>query len=179
MERKGFVMKHPQRGGAFLGFCIGLVLGVMIAAGVVWYVNKVPSPFVGKAQNTLIRGSGQPLALPGKPGDPVLAPGAPAPPIQPAQPAQSPQPAAAAPASPPAALEKPHYLQAGSFSNPQEADNLKALLAMKGVEADIRQVMVQDKTFYRLIVGPYEKIADADRARAELARDGVETLLLN
>ncbi|MDR2637321.1 MAG: SPOR domain-containing protein [Zoogloeaceae bacterium] len=56
---------------------------------------------------------------------------------------------------------------------------MKALLAMKGVEANVRQVMVQERTFYRLIVGPYEKLADADRARAELARDGVETLLLN
>jgi cell division protein FtsN len=69
-------------------------------------------------------------------------------------------------------------LQAGSFSNPQEADNFKATLAMKGVEADVRQVMVQDKTFYRIIVGPYGKIAEANQERAELARTGIETMLV-
>ena len=34
-----------QAGGTILGIFIGLVVGVVIAAGVVFYLNKSPLPF--------------------------------------------------------------------------------------------------------------------------------------
>ena len=36
------------RGGTVLGIFLGLVVGVMIAFGVVWYLNKAPLPFMNK-----------------------------------------------------------------------------------------------------------------------------------
>ena len=46
--------KQPARkkssGGTLVGMFIGLVIGVVAAAGVVWYLNKSPLPFVEKAQ---------------------------------------------------------------------------------------------------------------------------------
>lgn len=41
---------HNQRGGAFLGFIIGLVLGLGMALAVAIYVTKVPTPFSNKNQ---------------------------------------------------------------------------------------------------------------------------------
>ena len=38
-----------QRGGTILGLFIGLVLGVVVAFGVVWYLNKSPFPFLEKS----------------------------------------------------------------------------------------------------------------------------------
>ncbi len=65
--------KKKSGGGTLIGMFIGLVLGVLIAAGVVWYMNKTPVPFVNKVQQVpSSTNPGQaPMALPGKPGDPV------------------------------------------------------------------------------------------------------------
>ena len=60
-----------------VGGFFGLVIGVLFAAGVVWYIHKTPPPFSNKAQpspsgvQTAPDGSPIPLALPGKPGDPA------------------------------------------------------------------------------------------------------------
>ena len=48
--RKRQPAKKKSGGGTLVGMFIGLVLGVGIAAGVVWYLNKSPLPFVDKAQ---------------------------------------------------------------------------------------------------------------------------------
>lgn len=185
-----------------LGMFIGLVLGVLIAAGVVWYMNQTPIPFVNKTQpapSSATQPGNAPLALPGKPGDPVpekrfqfydILPGK----AEAVPGKEVPEPTAAAkPADNAAAVEarkeeprkeeakpaRPQYLQAGAFSRAQDADNLKANLAMMGLEAQVQQVMVQDKTFYRLRLGPYNKIEDANAVRAELAKAGVDTALVN
>jgi hypothetical protein len=77
MPRKSQPAKKKSGGGTLVGMFIGLVLGVGMAAGVVWYLNKSPLPFVDKASRRPGDGNGkngqatQPLALPGKPGDPL------------------------------------------------------------------------------------------------------------
>lgn len=162
-----------------IGLFAGLVLGVAATAILVWYVNEMPNPFAEKPQAARANTDDMPISLPGKPGDST----APKPNVSIAPPppnTSSPVPNATAPqATPAAAPGKRHFLQAGSFSNPEEADNLKAILAMQGLEANVRQVILQDKTFYRIILGPYEKIEDARESRAQLTRMGVESLLLN
>ena len=58
-----------------------------------------------------------------------------------------------------ALLDKPvvpekYYLQAGAFEDPSEADNLKARLALMGVEASVQKVDVPDKgTMHRVLTG--------------------------
>jgi cell division protein FtsN len=69
-------MKRFQHGGMILGVFIGLVIGVGIAFGVVWYLNKTPLPFQDKAgrvehKDQPATNGAQPLPLPGKPGDKV------------------------------------------------------------------------------------------------------------
>lgn len=80
-----------SRGGTLLGMFIGLVIGVLISFGVVWYMNKTALPFRDKgvrAERPVINGTngngtngngangngeaaGTPAPLPGKPGDKV------------------------------------------------------------------------------------------------------------
>ncbi|POZ63863.1 SPOR domain-containing protein [Chromobacterium alticapitis] len=77
------------------------------------------------------------------------------------------EPSAAAPA-------KRVYLQLGSFQNQDEADNLKAKLALLGVEAKIQSVTVPDKGMvHRVRVGPLERTEDVDRLRAQLKQSGI------
>lgn len=187
--------RRQAAGGTLLGMFIGLVLGVLIAAGVVWYMNKAPMPFVAnKAQQApavAAHPDQPPAALPGKPGDPLpekrfqfydILPGkAEAVPDKPADGKTSEKAADKSPdkdKSEDKVAGKPHYLQAGAFSKAQDADNLKANLAMMGLEASVQQVMVQDKTFYRLRLGPYTRIEEANKVRSELAKAGIDTTLV-
>ena len=195
--RKSQPAKKKSGGGTLIGMFIGLVIGIGMAAGVVWYLNKSPLPFVERAQPPA-RADGangkngqpsQPLALPGKPGDPIpekrfqfydILPGK-----ADAVPDKAPKPDARKeePKKEEAKKEEskesktPLFLQAGSFSTAQDADNQKAKLAFMGIEAVVQQVMIQDKTFYRVRVGPYTKIDELNKVRAELAKSGVEAQL--
>ena len=46
-------------------------------------------------------------------------------------------------------------LQAGSFKQYQEADRLKASLALLGVQAHIQKVEVNNDTWHRVRIGPF------------------------
>ena len=192
--RRNQPVKKKAAGGTLIGMFIGLVLGVGMAAGVVWYLNKSPLPFVEKVQQPA-KSNGkngeptQPLVLPGKPGDPIpekrfqfydILPGK-----ADAVPDKAPKPDAKkedvkkdeAKKEVSKESKTPLFLQAGSFSTAQDADNQKAKLAFMGMEAVVQQVMVQEKTFYRVRVGPYIKIDELNKVRAELAKSGIEAQL--
>ncbi|KUM04011.1 SPOR domain-containing protein [Chromobacterium subtsugae] len=77
------------------------------------------------------------------------------------------EPSASAPA-------KKVYLQLGAFQNQDDADNLKAKLALLGVEAKIQSVNVPDKGMvHRVRVGPLSRQDEVDRVRAQLKQDGI------
>lgn len=207
--RKTAPAKKKSAGGTLIGMFIGLVLGVGLAAGVVWYLNKSPLPFVEKVQHPPKADNGtkplqsaqpaqpaQPLALPGKPGDPVpekrfqfydILPGkADAVPDKAEKPADKPAAKDEKKEEPKKEEAKkdegkesktPLFLQAGSFSTAQDADNQKAKLAFMGFEAVVQQVMIQDRTLYRVRIGPYTKIDELNKVRAELAKSGIEAQL--
>jgi cell division protein FtsN len=186
--------KKKSGGGTLLGLFLGLVVGVLIAAGVVWYINKMPVPFTTKGQQPpapTANGKPQPpgaavavtpLPLPGKPGDPVpqngdkprfdfykILPG-----NADAIPDPKPVEAAKGKGEKEGALKEPLFLQAGSFQNAGDADNQKAKLALIGLEASVQQVMVQDKVWFRVRLGPFSKMDEVNHMRSDLAKQGIE-----
>ena len=188
--------------GMFIGLVIGVVIAAGVVWTMnksplpfnKQVMTQTPPPEGGKVNGVKAvapAGDAQPplpITLPGKPGDPIpekrfqfydILPGK-----SNAVPDKAPKPVAR---EEPKKEEKkeeakveskesktPLFLQAGSFSTPHDADNQKAKLAFMGVEAVVQQVMVQDKTYYRVRVGPYTKIDELNKVRAELARDGIE-----
>ncbi|MCW3479916.1 SPOR domain-containing protein [Neisseriaceae bacterium JH1-16] len=81
---------------------------------------------------------------------------------------KSSEPSASAPA-------KKTYLQLGAFQHENEADNLKAKLALLGIEAKIQSVNVPDKGLvHRVRVGPFGSGAEADRMRSQLKQSGID-----
>ena len=81
-------------------------------------------------------------------------------------------------------VEEPgtYYLQVGSFKNGEQADRLKAELAMKGFETLIQKVTIDNdkstETWHRVRVGPYNDLEALNRARGRLKSNGVESSLV-
>ena len=82
-------------------------------------------------------------------------------------------------AAKPGAPAENYLLQVGSYQNPADADNLKAQLALIGVEASVEPTDLPEKgTWYRVRVGPYTKIEEINRIRQTLAQNGIEATLV-
>ena len=195
----------PRKGGNSLwtGMLVGVLVGVGMAAGVAWYLMKSPSPFLQKEQLAVNppvdaakspppAGAKVPNAQPaasgdnGKPrfefykvltdkqGATAIAPTRPA---DKTKPADKSQPAKPRPAdSKLAAVNEPQILQAGSFSTVNDAEKLKAKLALLGVEANIQTATIPDKgVWYRVRLGPYKSADDLNRASSFLKQNGVDS----
>jgi len=178
----------PRSGGSSLlvGILIGLVLGLGIALGVAWYINKMPSPFLSR---------------------PPVAKSEPAKGAQTVAPAKGEEKTAKVPESKPrfdfykilpgseepatdqqlrdaqkksaAAARETFFLQAGAFQGAPDADNLKARLALLGIEATIQTTTLPDKgVWHRVRVGPYTSVEELNRTRDTLKQNGVETALI-
>lgn len=182
----------PKKGGSpmLLGILLGMIFGVALAAGLAWYLLKSPSPFVNKEQVV------KPLVETIKPDVEVARPKAvPATTavsgVEEAKPrfefykVLTDKPDAAADTQPksaekPKAAEsrpspKPTYLQAGAFSNAADAENLKAMLAMKGLEASVQTVTIPGRgEMHRVRVGPFQSEQEMTSARGTLKLNGLE-----
>lgn len=191
-EQKSRARSKPARktgGGVLMGILIGLLMGVVVAAAAAWYfmrsapVRTPENPPRTLPQTAPGAPAPAPVALPGKPGDrPVEKPqfdfykilpqgenATPDPASKPAPPAAD---ATPAPTAPPATEKL--YLQVGAFEDPSEADNLKARLALMGIEASSQKVEIPEKgTLHRVRVGPYARVEDMNAARAQLAQAGI------
>jgi cell division protein FtsN len=71
-----------------------------------------------------------------------------------------------------------YILQAGSFRNPADADQLKAQLALLGAQSRIQMVTVNDVTWHRVRIGPIQGARRVDELRRMLLENDIETLVL-
>jgi cell division protein FtsN len=174
--------KSPVRrdGSTFLGILIGLVLGLFIALGVAWYINKLPSPWSNKAPPPK-------TAPPPYATKDASAPRAPAPQPSPETPAQPVQQTPAKDTADPLTADskstsgarEAFFLQTGSFQSVAEADNLKARLALLGLEATIQQRTLVDKgVWHRVRVGPYTDVEELNRVRDVLKQNNIDVALV-
>lgn len=188
-------MANASEGGGgskiFLGAFIGLILGVLIAFGVVLYLNKAELPFQDKGgrpdhENGAAKGQ-EALPLPGKPGDtPVQKPRFEFYKILPGTQEATPGNGATPPVAdgqgqslPPSAPMDQFYLQVGAFQKPADADNLKAKLALMGVEASVQDVVLPEKgTLHRVRTGPYASPNEMNQVRTLMAQNGVQATVI-
>lgn len=71
-----------------------------------------------------------------------------------------------------------YTLQAGSFRASADAEALKAQITLLGLSAEVQSVTVDDNTWHRVRVGPFDSARAADGARRRLQDNGMETLVL-
>jgi cell division protein FtsN len=155
----------------FTGIMIGLIFGAVLAVGVaLWTTGN--NPF--KSTST-------------EPAPPAAEP-APAPSATPETapsfdfykvlPSDTPG-DIQRPASSPAPSNPLYYLQAGAFQNAADADNLKAQLALLGIETVIQTRDLGDKgVFHRVRVGPFRALDEINRTRALLAQNNISATLV-
>jgi cell division protein FtsN len=193
-----------QRGSTVTGIIIGLLLGLGIALGVAFFVNKQKSPYVDRI-NHPIEGIEKPASAKledPKPVDPSAKPVAGASTDKPrfdyhqilsdgkeATPKidknqkliVNPAPMAAQPIEK-AVVEEPgtkYYLQVGAFNSSTDADNLKARIALIGLQAEVKAATLQDKgVMHRVRLGPYKTHDDMSRARDELTQSGLPSSVI-
>jgi cell division protein FtsN len=166
----------PGRGNPLgVGVLIGLLLGLCLALGVALIINKGPTPFVEKK-------SSAPAATPEqKPSATVTSPEAKTkfdfykilPGAEEAVTDKEFKRSAA-----PAAKDI-YFLQVAAFQSPADADNLKAQLALAGIEAKIQTAQLPDgKTWHRVRIGPFTDMNELNASRAALKQNSMEANLI-
>lgn len=80
----------------------------------------------------------------------------------------------------PAAVARPgaYVLQAGSFSKFEDADRMKARLALLGLVSRIQKVTVDDKEYHRVRIGPVADLDELNRTRDTLREARVEVMVI-
>lgn len=179
--------RRAGSGSLLLGILIGLILGLGIALAVAWYINKVPSPFVGRqAPGARGEASKSDTGAPATKSDDKTPKSVEAKPrfdfykILPGneEPATDQQLSEAQKGSTSAAKEA-FFLQAGAFQSASDAENLKARLALLGIEATVQTTDVPEKgVWHRVRVGPYTSVEELTRTRDTLKQNGVTTSLI-
>jgi len=71
-----------------------------------------------------------------------------------------------------------YILQAGSFRNASDAEQLKAQLALLGSMASVQEVTVNGQTWHRVRIGPFKGAREANEMRRMLADNQIETLVM-
>ena len=71
---------------------------------------------------------------------------------------------------------KQYVLQAGSFKNKNDAEKLKASLALLGFEAHIQSVTVNSVPWHRVRIGPYNQSNDLYDKIDQLDQNGIKAM---
>lgn len=165
------------------GMVIGVLIGLAIALAVALYINSAPSPFKSAQPPAAV------IPPPGakpthKPNDPPSAADKPdanknrftyydilpgtEKPVTEQEIKQAPQ-----------GSKDQYFLQAGSFQSEADANNLKAKLALMGVEATIQSATLPDKgVWHRVRVGPFGDIEEMNKSRTTLSQNGIQPSLI-
>jgi len=182
--------RRRSEGGFLLGIFVGVVAGLALALGIAFYLNKAPMPFLTakptKSDKDLA--SGKPPAIAGLP----QGSSAPAAGEKPKFDFYKILPGQEEPVTEKELRERSrtargqqesskdvYFIQAGSFQNPADADNQKARLAILGFESSVEPANLPDKgTWYRVRLGPYNKVEEINRVRQALAQNGIDASLV-
>jgi cell division protein FtsN len=173
-----------------VGIVIGLLLGLGIALAVAIYLYKGPGPFASKAKSESALPAKQ---EPGKPAQKAKAEESAAKtaekprfdfysilPGEDAAKDAAKEKAAKDVARPaPVEVKETFYLQAGAFQGAGEADNMRASLALLGIEANVQASTTADRgQLHRVRIGPFTRVEDVNRVRDTLKQNGFETTLI-
>ncbi len=181
--------RKRSAGGFLFGLFTGVVIGPAVSLGIAFYLNRTPVPFITakpKAERDtkapaiagLPQSAATPAAAPEKPKFDFyrILPGTEEPVTE--RELRERLRASRTPGQQEVSKDV-YFIQAGSFQNPADADNQKARLAILGFESSVEPANLPDKgTWYRVRMGPYQKLDEINRIRQSLAQNGIEANLV-
>jgi cell division protein FtsN len=182
--------KHSKRrtGGSgnlsgIAGFVVGLALGLAVAVGV-YLFDRRPAARLAQESPPMTRDEAPAAAKATKP--------APAsqddetqfefyemlPKFEVVIPEQDGGTPAAGPGAGPVQKPGAYILQAGSFRKHADADRVRALIAMQGVESKIQKVTIDRDTWHRVRVGPITNLQQLEETRSKLRNARIDALVI-
>ncbi len=79
----------------------------------------------------------------------------------------------------PQPLKGTYVLQVGSFRKPEDAEKLKANLALLGLEAHVQTVSINgEQTWHRVRLGPFSAKNGLDETRSRLYQNQIDAIVL-
>lgn len=190
----------PRKGGSLIAaVLVGMVLGLALAGGVAWYILKRPNPFVNYAPHEpvklvpdVVKPAPTPVAKVATSevaAVPAAASGV-ASGVGESKPrfefykvlTDKPDGTASAKAGAKSAdkadtkEKEAYFLQAAAFNNADDADNLKAKLAMLGLEANVQNAAHNGKEVFRVRLGPFKSAEDMNKASTVLKQNGISAI---
>ncbi|QSX33257.1 SPOR domain-containing protein [Shewanella avicenniae] len=73
---------------------------------------------------------------------------------------------------------RPYQMQCGSFRKESQAQEMKAVIAFQGIEAQVRKVGGNNGDWFKVILGPYDAKRQAERDRHTLQRVGLNGCMI-
>ncbi|GIX36740.1 MAG: hypothetical protein KatS3mg126_2519 [Lysobacteraceae bacterium] len=71
------------------------------------------------------------------------------------------------------------FLQAGAFSDPRRAEEIKAAIAFTGLVARVEPTTAASgQTVHRVMLGPFASLRELDQAKSTLAANGVQAIAI-
>lgn len=165
-----------------VGILIGLLLGLCLALGVALYINKGANPFVQK-QRPAAPAASETTGTDSAAGNDKPAAAAASKPrfdfykiLPGSEEAVTDKEFKRAPV---VSAKDVYFLQVAAFQNPADADNLKARLALSGIETQIQTATLPDgKVWHRVRVGPFTNQDELNKSRAALKENNLEANLI-
>jgi cell division protein FtsN len=172
-----------------MGILIGMLLGISLALGVALYINKGANPFFQKSKPTdpqhkettppvpdiqkevPLNGAKPPHTDGGKPRFDFykILPGS----EEAVTDKEFKRPAETS------KVKDVYFLQVAAFQNPSDADNMKARLALAGIETQIQTATLPDgKVWHRVRLGPFSAQEEINKSRAMLKDNQIEANLI-
>lgn len=171
-------------------FIVGLILGIAIAGGLAFYLSNTPNQIVNKVTN-----SGVNLGVANSSAPLVLAPGT-----------KLQQASGVVPRDTSSAQNYDFYnilpggktnasganinnsqsvnansvfiVQAGVFTDQDSANDMKARLALLGIDSQIKSQQQDNKVINRVIVGPFASVDDANAIRSRLKNENIQGVVV-
>jgi cell division protein FtsN len=70
-----------------------------------------------------------------------------------------------------------YQIQAGSFPHLEDAHKLKSRLSQVGIKSRLENVKIENLSWYRVKIGPFKTVADADKVRAHLRANQIDSVV--
>ena len=192
-KNSGTAAAGGRGGSMWVGILIGLLVGLCIALGVALYINKGANPFLQRqkaaeksAEKAAESQKETPAAETTKPAASAGEKHAKSGEVKPRFDFYKILPGTEEAVTDkefkrasPAVAKEVYFLQVAAFQSPADADNLKARLALAGIEAQIQTATLPNgQVWHRVRVGPFSNQDELNKSRAALKENKLEANLI-